>query len=76
MIRNATKIIFFKKGRSEEFQDVNSAVWHFFMTRKALTPALGPMIQEETFKGSLQNSIEIGCCRICGIDQMVREVEN
>ena len=37
-----------KKGRSEEFQDVNSAVWRWFcMAREALTAASGSMTQAE-----------------------------
>ena len=43
-----------KKGRSEEFQDVNNAVWRWFcMARESLIPVSGPMIQEEALQIAL-----------------------
>ena len=40
-----------KKGKSEEYQDINSAIWRWFcMAREALIPVSGPMIQEEALQ--------------------------
>ena len=40
-----------KRGRSEEFADINNAVWRWFcMAREALIPVSGPMIQEEAMQ--------------------------
>ena len=42
---------FLKKGRSEEFQDINNAAWRWFcMTREALIPVSGSMIQDKALK--------------------------
>ena len=47
-----------KKGRSEEFQDINSAVWRrFCMAREALIPVSGPMIQEEALQIALKLNV-------------------
>ena len=47
-----------KKGRSEEFQDINSAVWRWFcMAREALIPVSGPMIQEEALQIALKLNV-------------------
>ena len=44
-----------KKGKSEEFQDINNAVWRWFcMAREALIPVSGPMIQEEALQIALK----------------------
>ena len=46
---------FLKKGRSEEFQDVNNAVWcWFYMAWEALMPVSDPMIQEEVLQIALK----------------------
>ena len=40
-----------KKGKSEEYQDINNAIWRWFcMAREALIPVSGPMIQEEALQ--------------------------
>ena len=40
-----------KKGKFEEYQDINNAVWGWFcMAREALIPVSGPMIQEEALQ--------------------------
>ena len=40
-----------KKGKSEEYQDINNAIWSWFcMAREALIPVSGPMIQEEALQ--------------------------
>ena len=47
-----------KKGRSEEFQDINNAVWRWFcMAREALIPVSGPMIQEEALQIALKLNV-------------------
>ena len=47
-----------KKGRSEEFQDINNAVWRWFcMAREALIPVSGPMIQEEALQIALKMNV-------------------
>ena len=44
-----------KRGRSEEFADINNAVWRWFcMAREALIPVSGPMIQEEAMQIALK----------------------
>ena len=46
------------KGRSEEFQDINNAVWRWFcMAREALIPVSGPMIQEEALQIALKLNV-------------------
>ena len=40
-----------KKGKSGEYQDINNAVWRYFcMTREAIVPVSGPMIQEKALQ--------------------------
>ena len=47
-----------KKGRSEEFQDINNAVWRWFcMAREALIPVSDPMIQEEALQIALKLNV-------------------
>ena len=47
-----------KKERSEEFQDINNAEWHWFcMAREALIPVSGPMIQEEALQIALKLNV-------------------
>ena len=48
-----------KKGRSEEFQDINSAVWRcFYKARKALSLSVsGPMIQEDALQIALKLNV-------------------
>ena len=49
---------FKKKGRSEEFQDINKAFSHWFcMAREALIPVSGPMIQEEALQIALKLNV-------------------
>ena len=58
-----------KKGGSEEFQDINNAVWRWFcMTREALIPVSGPMNQEEALQIALKLNYSL--------ELMVGEVEN
>ena len=47
-----------KKGRSEEFQDINNAVSRWLcMAREALIPVSGPMIQEEALQIALKLNV-------------------
>ena len=47
-----------KKGRSEQFQDINNAVWLWFcMAKEALIPVSGPMIQEEALQIALKLNV-------------------
>ena len=47
-----------KKGRSEEFQDINNAVWRWFcMARGTLIPVSDPIIQEEAFQIALKLNV-------------------
>ena len=47
-----------RKGRSEEFQDINNGVWRWFcMAREALIPVSGPMIQEEALQIALKLNV-------------------
>ena len=62
-----------KKGRSEEFQDINNAVWRWFcMAREALIPCF----RSYDSRRSLANCIKIECYRIYSLEWMVGEVEN
>ena len=47
-----------KKGKSEEYQDINNAIWRWFcMAREALIPVSGPMIQEEALQIALKLNV-------------------
>ena len=47
-----------KKGRSEEFQDIDNSVWRwFFVAREALIPISVPMIQEEALQIALKFNV-------------------
>ena len=47
-----------RKGRSEEFQDINNAVWRWFcMAGEVLIPVSGPMIQEEALQIALKLNV-------------------
>ena len=46
------------KGRSEEFQDINNAVWRWFcMAREALILVSSPMTQEEPLQIPLKLNV-------------------
>ena len=47
-----------EKGRCEEFQDINNAVWRWFcMAKEALIPVSGPMIQEKALQIALKLNV-------------------
>ena len=61
-----------KKGKSEEYQDINNAIWRWFcMAREALIPVSGPMIQEE----ALQITSKVERCRIYSLKRLVGKME-